>query len=619
MRHQLSVRLSHLVADRRNPRKVKVNPEADQRLVALIRSQGLIQPLVVRPDERPKHYRVIAGKRRLAALREVYRGQDPQIDCVVRDVDAATADALALGENFGREPMHPQDEAEAFAKLAANEGKGSGIIAAEFGVEERYVRQRMKLATLATVVKTAYRDGQIDTATAEAFASVPEEKQVEVWKEMGGNPRHAEHVRNVIANDWIDAKHAIFDIAALSEEIVSRDLFSERVLVERQAFMQAQADAITAQHQSLTEDGWKEVVIGKREDVQDRLLTMDMPEREFDPLTAKKLEKIAARKQELEQKAGHVKEDDEPGMRRLQKRFDVLESAEHEIVKDAPAFISEETKAIATAFLILDPDGRVHREIRVPRRKRGTSANGNGHAIGDDVAENVKTPTSDDLCDRQLSTTFTHQALAVREAVLKDNDARTRLLALILHDKVRSEALAIRHDANGTSVHASTVVTFKSAAYDQLTQKRTNLDPFTQKHRIEDVEGYEALGNLSAGKLGALIDLLIVECITAHMTRRTPLVEYLATQLKVNIRDYWRPDAEWLSGYQKIQLAHLMTELMGVVHAPAPERKKSELVELLATLFADAADGKLEDKELAGRVNTWIPANLRDEEGGKGK
>jgi hypothetical protein len=97
------------------------------------------------------------------------------------------------------------------------------------------------------------------------------------------------------------------------------------------------------------------------------------------------------------------------------------------------------------------------------------------------------------------------------------------------------------------------------------------------------------------------------------MQHRTELVQILADELKVNIRDFWRPDAAWLSSFQKIQLAHLIVELRGAGFAPAPERKKSELVEVLAQLFTDAADGKVEDRKLAERVNRWLPSNLRDE------
>jgi hypothetical protein len=216
------------------------------------------------------------------------------------------------------------------------------------------------------------------------------------------------------------------------------------------------------------------------------------------------------------------------------------------------------------------------------------------------------------LSDNQRAVTFTHLALAVREALLKDNAARKRVLALILHEKIRSEALAVRHEPNGTTLHAASEG-FSSAALDRLREKRTKLDKFHGEHFVDDLQGYERLAELSASKLDALIDLLIVESITAHPLRPTELVQHLAKQLKVNVRDYWRPEAKWLSGFQKYQLAHLITVLKGgALHAPAPERKKSELVDVLVKLFTDAAEGKLEDKQVAKRVNCWLPSNLRE-------
>src|SRR5205823_13685638 len=124
-----------------------------------------------------------------------------------------------------------------------------------------------------------------------------------------------------------------------------------------------------------------------------------------------------------------------------------------------------------------------------------------------------------------------------------------------------------------------------SPIFDRLREKRAKLDPFDKEHYVEDWQGYEQLAKLSASKLDALIDLLIVECVTAHLQRRTELVAQLAAELKLNLRDFWRPDAAWLSGFQKIQLASLIAELKGAVHAPAPEKKKSELVATLNTLF----------------------------------
>lgn len=605
-----NVALSKLVAGRRNPRRVKPEREAHRRLVASIRAFGLIEPLVVRPagENGSKHYQVIAGNRRLAALREVHRASEtePKIACEVREADDATADALSLSENFAREAMHPLDEAEAFAKLASDEGKGVPTIATEFGVTEHYVRQRMKLAALAAVVKAAYRVGELDTGTAEAFAALPEDRQLEIWKELNGKPRHAEQVRNVIANAWIDASLGEFDLAKLPDTAVSRDLFSDRVLVERHAFMEAQAQALESHRQALIEDGWGEVVISSYENVQDRLLAMDHLEREFDAETTRKLEKLHERRQKLEAKLDKAKEGDEPA---LQEKFEALEAEEREIVGKAREYFSEATKAKTTVFFVLDADGKVRREVRVPRQRNHPS--GNGATGGTEAPGEIKPPTSDELSDKQLAASFTHQALAVRAALLENPQARRRVLAFILHDKMRSEAFAIRHDANSTTIHATRTEGFTSQVRDRLIEKRAILDPFKDEQSVGDVEGFTQISKLPAARLDALIDVLAVECVTAHLQRPTKLVCQLAIDLKVDLRKSWRPDAYWLSGYQKIQLAHLMTELKGPMHAPPPERKKSELVTELDKLFADAAEGRLEDKKLAERVNRWLPVNLR--------
>jgi ParB family transcriptional regulator, chromosome partitioning protein len=607
--------LSKLIPGRRNPRRVKPERDAHRRLVASIRAHGLLQPLVVRPDEGDSGgYRVTAGNRRLAALREIHRndGKEPRVPCVIRAVpDEDAADAQALAENFAREPMHPLDEAQAFAKLAREDGQGVDAIAADFGVTPAYVRQRMKLAMLTDVVQAAYRNGSIDTSTAEAFAAVPPERQEEVWQEVGGNPQHAHHVRNVIAHAWIDAQHALFDLGKLAEGAVSRDLFNDRVLVERKAFLEAQAEALLAERTKLAEDGWSEVVVGPQSDVQDRLWSMAEAPQEYDEATTKKLAKIEQRWEKAEAKIAEIDDADETALQAHQDKLDALEAEAEAIKKDAPVRYAEATKGVGTAFLILDPDGRVRREFRIPRTRRGTTAGHNGHGDGGAI-DPPKPPTPDDLKEPQLAATFTHQALAVREALLKDSAARRRVLALILHEKVRSEALAIRHDANGTTLCADHTEGFASAALDALRQRRAELDPLADKHYVEDHDAYDALQAMPDKQVNALIDLLTVECVTAHLQRRTELVWRLAEELGVNIRRFWRPDERWLAGYQKVQLAHLIGELRGPAYVTSAEsKKKSELVTDLAKLFADAAEGRLEDANLTAKLNAWLPMNLR--------
>jgi ParB family transcriptional regulator, chromosome partitioning protein len=614
---QISVSLSKLIPSKRNPRRVKPQREAHRQMVASIRAHGLLAPLVVRADEgNAGDFKVIAGNRRLAALREVYKdsAKPPKVLCVLRSVDDDTADALALAENFVREAMHPMDEAIAFANLAREEAKGVESIAAEFGVSQAYVRQRMKLATLAEPIKAAYRQGVIDTATAEAFASVPPDRQLEVWQEMGGNPQHAQHVRNVIANAWIDAASATFDLSKLPDAAVSKDLFAKRVLVERKVFMEAQAEALLAQRQTLIEEGWADVVVGPQADVQDRLWSMAQAPQEYDEATTAQLNKLEDKRAKLESKLAELDETEEEKGEALNAKLEALDAEEQAITKDATVHYAEATKAVGTTFLLLDPDGRVRTEHRIPRvqypqagntnRVNGRSDSGSG--------EVPKPPTADDLKDLQLATTFTHQALGVREALLKAGATRKRILAMILHDKVHSEALSIRLDVNSTTINASNGEGFSSTALDTLRHRRKELDPLQDMPYVSDRAAYTALTAMPDKELNGLIDLLTVECITAHLQRRTELVWILATELGVEVRRYWRPDERWLSSYQKIQLAHLFGELHGPRYAKATEiMKKSDIVIALAKLFTDAAEGRLEDT-LAAKVNAWLPSNLRE-------
>ncbi|MEO1237790.1 MAG: ParB/RepB/Spo0J family partition protein, partial [Planctomycetota bacterium] len=306
--------LSSLSAGRQNPRKVQPQAGAHQRLCASIRSRGLLQPLIVVADSEGESgdttYTVKAGKRRLNALRTIYRNQpDTPVACNVQDVDEQEAAAMALAENVHRENMHPLDEAEAFARIAHVEAKGVGAVAAEFGVPARYVRQRIQLAGLAEIIKAAYRDGHIDTEMAEVFASVPPSTQMEVWNDNGGNFRNANHVRNLIASDWIEAKHARFDLTALPDSKVSRDLFSERVLVERQAFFEAQAEALTAERDALLEEGWAEVLIVVQQDVPDAIYQMDNAPADFDEATTATLEALNTERSKLDEQIEAIGDD----------------------------------------------------------------------------------------------------------------------------------------------------------------------------------------------------------------------------------------------------------------------------------------------------------------------
>ena len=612
----MNIALSSLVAGRQNPRRVKPEREAHRRLVASIRAHGILEPLLVRPIEgKEGKYGVIAGNRRLAALREVFRGkgEDAKVPCILKRVDEDTASAMGLAENFAREPMHPLDEAEAFARLAADECLGVPAIAEQFGVSETYVRQRMKLAGLAGIVKSAFRENEITVGIAEAFSAVPPERQVELWQEMDGKPRDARHVKGVIENEWIAAGHALFDIGSLDPNAVSHDLFGGSILVQRSVFLQAQTAALTEERSRLLDDGWREVIVAEPDAVRDRIYSMAEAEPQYDKATEAKLAKLRAKRKKLEDTPTDTAEAEE----KLIAALEALDDEEQAITENRQGAYSEATKAAGSVFLLLHADGRVERRHLIPRKHgkgsgRGAEAESNGAGDG----ESKETlPTSDELSPRQIAELHTHEALSVREAVGKDKLVRKRLIVLALHPKVRHDGLAIRRDMNPTTLHASQS-DFRSPLRDTQQERVRDTVPFPDAESLDEAEAYTILTRLTEKQLDAAIAMLIAETITGHGHRATPLVQVLAKELGVSLRTRWTPDAEWLAGYQKAQLAHLSGTLRGEAHGTAAlSRKKSELVEELAALFSQAAtDPKgIPDAAVAERANVWLPAVLREE------
>jgi ParB/RepB/Spo0J family partition protein len=658
--HRL-IPLCQLFASRTNPRRVRPERDAHRRLVASIRAYGLLEPLVVRPAPRKlaeggsedgalPRYEVVAGRRRLDALRTIHRRTPLEtlkvfpgagVPCMIHDVDAETAHGMALSENFAREGMHPLDEAEAFARLAHVDAKGVAAIAADFGVTARYVRQRMKLAGLADGVKVAFRAGEIDTATAEVFATVPAERQAEVWGEVDGKVHHARHAENLIASGWIDAAHARFDVDAsgVPAGAVSSDLFGDRVRIERKVFMEKQAEALVTERDALLDDGWAEVVIAPRDEVQDRLYAMMPAPVGFDEDTQARLEALSAEREALDQQLeGLGEEADESEVDALYEAMDRLDERMHQVESGAEPRYDEVTKAIGTIFLVVGADGGVDTQARVPRGsvlREGSNGKPGGpgaKALPGAAAE----LGTDRLSDKQVRAALVHEVVAVRSALSVDDARadRTRrvVLALLLHRAVSaSPALLVRRDADpidrffafdpapGSSNtagqdHPDPSIVFTPWA--KTVARRDALDPLLGKSWVDEAEAYRTINQLDDRRLDALIESLTVAAVSGSLAGRSSLVALLAADLEVDVRASWTPDAEWFKGYRKLQLARLLGELRGPAHGPrkaaAERRKKSDLVEELASLFKEADAGRMTDADLSARVNAWTPACLTD-------
>ena len=115
------VPLSRLVS-RPTGRNVRKTPRMSiPELAASIQRVGLLQNLIVTATADGEHYEVVAGGRRLAALKLLAKkhriSKEWEVPCLL--VADGTARTASLTENVQREAMHPADQFEAFAALVA--------------------------------------------------------------------------------------------------------------------------------------------------------------------------------------------------------------------------------------------------------------------------------------------------------------------------------------------------------------------------------------------------------------------------------------------------------------------------------------------------------------------
>ena len=243
----------------RNPRSV-IDPQGVAELADSIGQSGLLQNLLVEPaPDRPGRYRLIAGHRRLAAIRlMVEDGRWPKgagVPCQVR-TPAADADRLILSlvENINRQDLPPLDEARAFVQLCAM-GVSTKQIAEQVGRTRRYVQQRLQLnSDLTPKARKALAAGEIDIKRARELVKAKPKQQDELVGAIKRGAAHlatADNVRRRIMETYVPVTHAFFDVGAYGGEIVTDEDTGERYFADADAFRNAQLAAAKAKLEDL--------------------------------------------------------------------------------------------------------------------------------------------------------------------------------------------------------------------------------------------------------------------------------------------------------------------------------------------------------------------------------
>ena len=146
-----------------------------QELADSISVQGIVQPIVVRPEG--GHFELIAGERRwraaqLAGLRK--------IPAVIRELDSKSAAAIALIENIQREDLNPLEESQALMRLIEEFDLTHQQVANSVGRSRVAVSNLLRLLDLADPVKEQVNRGLLNMGHARALLALIRHDQIEV-------------------------------------------------------------------------------------------------------------------------------------------------------------------------------------------------------------------------------------------------------------------------------------------------------------------------------------------------------------------------------------------------------------------------------------------------------
>ena len=159
---------------RYQPRQV-FEPEALQELADSIRAQGVVQPIVVRPEG--DHFELVAGERRWRAAQLAGLQKIP---AVVRELDARSTAAIGLIENIQREDLNPLEEAQAFMRLIEEFDLTHQQVADSVGRSRAAVSNLLRLLDLAEPVKQKVNEGLLDMGHARALLALIRHDQIEI-------------------------------------------------------------------------------------------------------------------------------------------------------------------------------------------------------------------------------------------------------------------------------------------------------------------------------------------------------------------------------------------------------------------------------------------------------
>lgn len=215
--------------------RTNMHEEALQELAASIRTQGVMQPIVIRPISSEK-FEIIAGERRWRATQ--IAGLDT-IPALIKPVNDEAAIVMSLIENIQRENLNPIEEAMALKRLQDEFELTQQEVADAVGKSRATVTNLIRLIGLNIDVRHMLERGELEMGHARALLALSDLQQSESARSVarrGLSVRQTEAlVRRLLAGGGTTnaSKFVDPDIKNLEENLA--DKLGAKVLIQHTA------------------------------------------------------------------------------------------------------------------------------------------------------------------------------------------------------------------------------------------------------------------------------------------------------------------------------------------------------------------------------------------------
>ncbi|HHF9884094.1 TPA: ParB/RepB/Spo0J family partition protein [Escherichia coli] len=453
------VPLSRLVS-RPTGRNVRKTPRISiPELAASIQRVGLLQNLIVIASTDGEHYEVVAGGRRLAALKLLAKkrriSKEWEVPCLL--VADGTARTASLTENVQREAMHPADQFEAFAALVA-EGRSIEDIAADFSVTPLVVQRRLKLANVSPRLLADYRAEAVTLDQLMALAITDDHTAQETaFYDAPTWQRNPSQLRDRLTEREIDAyRHPLVRFVELDTYEaagggIRRDLFAEGdagVYLTDAALLERLAqDKLAGIAAEVTAEGWAWVDATPAVTHADLHAFQRAPRERREPnkREAQRIEKLQTKLHELaaavddaldaedEEKADALQEEGEALGEQLQTLEDGLQDYGATVKAAAGAIVTIDRngQAVIHRGLLREAEAKALRTLERLRQGFGSES----EAENDDEGEDDEQPKTAAMSDKLAQRLSAHRTAALQIEVARHPQVA---LAALVHGMVQT-------------------------------------------------------------------------------------------------------------------------------------------------------------------------------------